>query len=222
MHAIVSVVVAQLIIAWGMFRICVIVAVILLLPLFAGRAGWAQSDQQTFQPRSEPSQQQMGQTARPPDQLDHLFTLLADADDSNWKVLEDEIWELWAQSGSDSFDLLLKRGRDAMDEGDFEAAIDHLSALTDHAPDFAEGWNARATAFFLTGRLGLALDDIARVLTLEPRHFAALSGLGIILEDLGDDTNALEAYRHSLAIHPQNPRVKEAVQRLETAAGRDI
>ncbi|SEW14096.1 Tetratricopeptide repeat-containing protein [Aliiroseovarius sediminilitoris] len=174
---------------------------------------------------SEPSSSAPATTTAPvpmTDKLDQLFVQLAQADDSNWKALEDEIWELWSRSGSDAFDLLLDRGRKAMDAGDFEVAIEHLTALTDHAPDFAEGWNARATAFYLSGRLGLSLDDIARVLTLEPRHFAALSGLGIILEELGDNRGALEAYRLSLAIHPRNPRVKEAVQRLESAEGRDI
>lgn len=156
------------------------------------------------------------------DDLDQLFGMLAQADDSNWQALENEIWDLWSRSGSDTFDLLLERGRSAMEAGDFEAAIEHLTALTDHAPEFAEGWNARATAFFLSGRFGLSVNDIARVLTLEPRHFGALSGLGIILEDLGDRKGALDAYRHSLSIHPRNPRVKEAVQRLETAEGRDI
>ncbi|WP_289041665.1 tetratricopeptide repeat protein [uncultured Aliiroseovarius sp.] len=155
-------------------------------------------------------------------QLDRLFDQLAQADDSNWKALEDEIWDLWSRSGSATFDFLLNRGRKALEGGDLEAAIEHLTALTDHAPEFAEGWNARATAFYLSGRLGLSLDDIARVLTLEPRHFSALSGLGMIMEELGDPKAALEAYRHSLAIHPRNPRVKEAVQRLELAAGRDI
>ncbi len=170
----------------------------------------------------EPSANAPVTTVPAADKLDQLFIMLGDADDSNWKALEDEIWELWSRSGSDAFDLLLERGRKAMDAGDFDVAIEHLTALTDHAPEFAEGWNARATAFYLSGRLGLSLDDIARVLTLEPRHFAALSGLGIILEELGDERGALEAYRHSLAIHPRNPRIKEAVERLESAEGRDI
>ncbi|WP_298571109.1 tetratricopeptide repeat protein [uncultured Aliiroseovarius sp.] len=155
-------------------------------------------------------------------ELDRLLALLRQADDSNWQALEDEVWELWSKSGSDALDLLLARGRKAMEGDDLEAAIEHLSALTDHAPDFAEGWNARATAFYRAGRLGLALDDIARALALEPRHFAALTGLGIIMEDLGDPRRALDAYRLSLAIHPRNPDVKEAVQRLEAADGQDI
>jgi tetratricopeptide (TPR) repeat protein len=82
-------------------------------------------------------------------------------------------------------DLLLQRGKDAMAAGDFPAAIEHLTALTDHAPDFAEGFNARATAYFQAGQLGPSIEDIARTLTLNPRHFGALSGLGMIFEDLG-------------------------------------
>jgi len=155
--------------------------------------------------------------------LDDLFFQLANADDSNWEALETEIWEMWSRSGSAAMDLLLERGRSAMmDEDDIEAAIDHLTALTDHAPRFAEGWNARATAFYLAGELGPSLDDISRTLALEPRHFGALSGLGIILEEMGEPERALEAYRFALAINPQNPDIKEAVSRLDAASARDI
>ncbi|MCK0143815.1 tetratricopeptide repeat protein [Aliiroseovarius sp. F20344] len=155
-------------------------------------------------------------------QLDALFEQLLSADDSNWQALEDEIWALWARSGSASMDLLLKRGQDAIEAGDLERAIDHLSALTDHAPEFAEGWNVRATAFYLTGELGLSLDDIARTLALEPRHFGALTGLGLILEELGDEQRALEAYQHALAIHPHSDDIKGAVARLEQKRVKDI
>ena len=155
-------------------------------------------------------------------QLDALFEQLKSADDSNWEALEGEIWELWSRSGSDAMDLLLRRGQSAMEEGDLERAIAHLSALTDHAPEFAEGWNARATAFYLSGELGLSLNDIARTLTLEPRHFGALAGLGLILEELGDDARALEAFRHALAIHPQSDDIKGAVARLEQKRVKDI
>ncbi|MCK8463671.1 tetratricopeptide repeat protein [Aliiroseovarius sp. S1339] len=201
-----------------MSRLFLIPALVLHMTVAMPGAVAAQVNSQS----GEPSQNTTSAPVAPSGDLDHLFTLLAEADDSNWQALEDEIWDLWSRSGSDTFDMLLERGRKAMDAGDFEAAIEHLTALTDHAPDFAEGWNARATAFFLSGRLGLSVNDIARVLTLEPRHFGALSGLGIILEELGDQKGALDAYRHALAIHPRSPRVKEAVQRLETVEGRDI
>lgn len=155
-------------------------------------------------------------------QLDNLFSQLQTADTSNWEALEGEIWELWSRSGSDAMDLLLQRGQNAIEAGDLERAVAHLSALTDHAPGFAEGWNARATAFYLQGQLGLSLDDIARTLALEPRHFGALTGLGLILEELGDEALALDAYRQALAIHPQSDDIKDAVTRLEQKRVKDI
>jgi tetratricopeptide (TPR) repeat protein len=110
-----------------------------------------------------------------------------------------------------------------MQAGDMEAAIGHLTALTDHAPDFAEGWNARATAYFQAGEYGPSIEDIGRTLTLNPRHFGALSGLGMIFEQLGDEERALEAYKAALAIHPQMEGIKDTVERLETeAAGQEL
>lgn len=112
-------------------------------------------------------------------------------------------------------DLLLKRGQAAMEAGDLEAAVEHFTALTDHAPDFAEGWNARATAYFLMGQFGPSVADIQRTLALNDHHFGALTGLGIILEQLGRDASAREVYAASLAIHPHQEAIKEALERLE-------
>ena len=96
-------------------------------------------------------------------------------------------------------------------------------ALTDHAPDFAEGWNALATAYFQAGEYGPSVEDIGKTLTLNPRHFGALSGLGMILEELGDSEGALAAYKAALAIHPQLETVKASVERLEAdAAGQEL
>ncbi|SPH18647.1 hypothetical protein DEA8626_02187 [Defluviimonas aquaemixtae] len=112
-------------------------------------------------------------------------------------------------------DLLLKRGREAMEAGNLQAAIEHFTALTDHAPHFAEGWNARATAYYLDGEFGPSIADIQRTLALNDHHFGALSGLGMMLEELGRDDDALEIYRAARAIHPHLPNVIEAIQRLE-------
>lgn len=159
------------------------------------------------------------QTAR----LDELFQQLADSDARSAARIEREIWSEWSKSGSPAMDLLLQRGRDAMEDGDIPAAIEHLTALTDHAPDFAEGWNALATAYFQAGDYGPSIEDIARTLTLNPRHFGALSGLGLIFEELGDDARAIEAYKAALAIHPHLTDVEAAVERLETArAGQEL
>lgn len=147
--------------------------------------------------------------------LDQLFDELQTPDLPNWEQVEGQIWTEWSKSGSSAMDLLLKRGRDAMEAGDFAVAIEHLTALTDHAPDFAEGYNARATAYFRDGLYGPALADIARTLTLNPRHFGALTGLGTIFEELGDEEKALDAFRAASAIQPHDPDLLEAIARLE-------
>lgn len=149
------------------------------------------------------------------DALDALFEALKTADATSWEQIEDRIWERWSESGSVSLDLLLERGREAMRDDDFVAAIEHLTALVDTAPDFAEGWNARATAYYSAGLVGPALADIGRTLTLEPRHFGALTGLGLILEETGKLAEAKRAYEAALAIHPHRPDLREAIDRLE-------
>lgn len=155
--------------------------------------------------------------------LDSLFAQLKEADAQEAARLEREIWNEWSKSGSPAMDLLLQRGRDAMAAGDMRTAIEHFTALTDHAPDFAEGWNARATAYFQAGEFGPSVNDIAKTLTLNPRHFGALSGLGMIFEQLDQPAKAVEAYKAALAIHPHLQGVIEAVERLEAeTAGTDL
>jgi tetratricopeptide (TPR) repeat protein len=147
--------------------------------------------------------------------LEQLFAELADPENSRWQRTESDIRRLWSQSGSAAMDLLYRRAEAALDVDDPVRAIEHLTALTDHAPDFAEGWHLRAVAFYKAGEVGPALDDLAHVLVLEPRHWMALSGLGTILEDVGMQDRALRALRASLALHPHQDDVKDAIARLE-------
>ena len=107
----------------------------------------------------------------------------------------------------------------ALASGDIPSAVDHLSALIDHAPDFAEGYNMRATAYFQMGELGLSLADVAKTLALNPRHFGALSGLGMIFEELNELDKALEVYRAALKLNPHLASVQEAVKRLDAQLG---
>ena len=151
-------------------------------------------------------------------EVDELFTELQ-GDTKDWQRIETKILEIWSKSGSDSMDLLLERGRTALQDGDYPKAVEHFSALIDHAPDFAEGYNMRATAYFLMGNYGLSIGDVQRTLALNPRHFAALSGLGIMLEELGDTTNALKAYKSAQALHPHHDDINEAIKRLEKETG---
>jgi tetratricopeptide (TPR) repeat protein len=147
--------------------------------------------------------------------LTELLERLRTPDLPNWDLVEREIYQRWSISGSASADLLLERGLVAMRAEDYDAAYDHLTALTDHAPDFAEGWNARATLFFQLGQYGPSIADIQRVLVLNPDHFGALTGLGIMLEEMGEADAALAAIRAARAIHPHRPDLEDAEQRLE-------
>lgn len=148
-------------------------------------------------------------------ELEALFEGLQDADASALEQIEGRIYEIWSQSGSPSMDLLLDRGREALAEGNAEAAIEHFSALIDHAPDFAEGYNARATAYFQQGRYGLSLADIRETLARNPRHFGAISGLALILEELGQPESALAAWREVEKLHPNREGLADRIRVLE-------
>lgn len=152
-----------------------------------------------------------GQTAK----LDALFDRLKTADEQAAGRIEQEIWIEWSKSGSAAMDLLLERGRRAMSEGQLDLAVEHFTALIDHAPDFAEGWNARATALYQMGQIGPSMADIAQTLRLNPRHFGAMSGFAMILEELDRPEQALEVRKAVKAIHPHAAGVSEAIDRLE-------
>ncbi len=147
--------------------------------------------------------------------VDDLMAQLQVADAGNYQQIEAAILEEWSKTGSPSMDLLIKRGQDAMDAGDPAAAMEHFSALVDHAPDFAEGYANRATAYYLLDEFGPALDDARQALVLNPRHFAVLRGFGIMLEELNRPADALEVYRQVLVIDPAAQDVIDAVGRLE-------
>ncbi len=146
--------------------------------------------------------------------LDELFMRLAQKERPDWESVRNQILVLWSQSGSASIDLLLLRAGKAMDSGDFELALKFLNDLVRLAPKFPEGWNKRATVYYLLNEFGHSVADIERALALEPRHFGALSGLGIILEQLGEKTGAMRAYRRGLEVHPNLPGANEGVERL--------
>ncbi len=129
--------------------------------------------------------------------------------------LDRQLQALWSLSGSASADLLLERGREALDDGDIQGAIEHLTALTDHAPEFAEGWHVRASAFFGIDRFGMAVADLEHALTLNPNHYEAIYGLGLILEVTGQPEKAFQTYERALAIHPHHEEVTNAMNRLK-------
>ena len=151
--------------------------------------------------------------------LDRLFAQLQSANEADAATITQDIWIEWSKSGSAAMDFLLQRGKAALAAGDAQSAIDHFSALIDHAPDFAEGYNARATAYFQIGQLGLSLADVDKTLALNPRPVGALSGLGMIFEELNEPDKALEVYRAALKLNPHLKDLQDAVERLDAQLG---
>ncbi|SPJ23954.1 tetratricopeptide repeat protein [Palleronia abyssalis] len=147
--------------------------------------------------------------------LDDLFAALKQAEGSDAEQIVGKIASEWSRSGSPAMDMLLERGREALAMGQTQVAIGHFSALVDHAPDFAEGYNARATAYFQSQQFGPALADIGRVLDLNPRHIGALTGLAVILSDLGEAQTALAAWREVERLYPASPQAAAAIPLLE-------
>jgi tetratricopeptide (TPR) repeat protein len=156
--------------------------------------------------------------------LDRLFEALKIApDDESAKYIENRIWAVWMASSSDTADLLMGRVKTASEGKDFDLAIKLLDAIIDLKPDYVEAWNRRATIFYLKKDYGRAIADIHEVLAREPRHFGALSGLGIFLQEVGEEKEALEVFRRALAIHPHLERIPDLVKRLSTKIdGRDL
>ncbi|MGF1445688.1 MAG: tetratricopeptide repeat protein [Pikeienuella sp.] len=155
--------------------------------------------------------------------LDALFAALATAGEHEWEPLQQQIMAVLARSDSPTMTFLLSRGTKAMRERDYDTALLFLDDLVRLAPDFAEGWNRRATVHFLMENYAQSVADIQRTLVLEPRHFGAMAGLGIILDRLEQDAEAYRVFQRALEIHPNLEGAKEAVSRLEPdVRGRDL
>src|SRR6202048_4506963 len=155
---------------------------------------------------------------------DFLFgALKAARDEASAKHVEARIWALWMQTPSDTAALLMMRAKAGMDAQQMDTALKLLDAVVKLRPDYVEGWNRRATLYYLKNDYAHSLEDIEQVLVREPRHFGALAGLGIIMKDIGDDKRALDAFRKALAINPHLEKVPELVKSLtEKVEGRDI
>jgi tetratricopeptide (TPR) repeat protein len=156
--------------------------------------------------------------------LDRLFEALKVApDNESAKYVENRIWSMWLATDSDTTTLLMSRVKTAVDAKDLDLGIKLLSAIIDIRPDYIEAWNRRATLYYMKKDFDRSIADIEQVLKREPRHFGALSGLGMIFQELGDDKSALEAFRRALAVHPHLERIPELVKQLtEKVEGRDI
>jgi len=205
-------------------------AAALLLPAFSGTVSG-----QTVAPPSPPHGQAI-EPMQPPKDLprpqrgdrtrnfDFLFGALKAAPDAeSAKQVENRIWALWLASGSDTANLLMTRAKSAIDSNDLDLAIQLLDALVKIKPDYIEAWNRRATIHYMRKEFGQSMQDIRQVLRLEPRHFGAMSGLGMILQEFGDEKHALDVFRRALEVNPHLSKIDEMVKSLtEKVEGRDI
>lgn len=156
--------------------------------------------------------------------LDFLFGALKVApDEASAKHVEGRIWALWTSTRSDTTSLLMARVRAAIEKKQPDVAIKLLDSVVKLKPDYVEGWNRRATLHFLQNDYEKSLLDIREVLAREPRHFGALAGLGMIMQEYGDEKRALDAYRKALEINPHLSNVPDRVKTLtEKVEGRPI
>src|SRR6188472_4392281 len=198
-------------------RIVVLAAVMTAVPL----AAFAQND-----PRVVPPPKAQKKLPEAPSKLpkvgadktrglDFLFgALKAAPDGASAKHVEARIWAIWLQTPSDTAALLMARAKTAVDGQKIDVAIKLLDSVVKLRPDYIEAWNRRATLYYMQNDYGRSLADIREVLIREPRHFGALAGLGMIMQEVGDEKRALEAYRKALAVNPHLEKIPDQVKAL--------
>lgn len=154
---------------------------------------------------------------------DELLESLQTATPEQAMRIDSNLRSEWSKSGSASMDLLLRRGRKALEEEDVSAAIEHFTALTDHAPEFAEGWHGLARAYFEAELYGPCLDALGHVIALNPNHYHAIFGLGALFQRFEDYHRAETAFREVLDLNPHHEEAKEALEALKRQGiGREL
>jgi tetratricopeptide (TPR) repeat protein len=196
------------------FRTILVIAAVVLVAALPASA----QDKDFAQPPEKLPKVQRGQD------LDFLFGALKAAPDAEAaKAVEGRIWALWMVSKSDTANLLMTQVRTAVEAKNLDLAVKLLDSIVVLRPDYIEGWNRRATINFMRKDYTRSIEDIRQVLAREPRHFGALAGLGMIMQELGDDKRALEVYRKAIEINPQMQRIPDLIKTLtEKVEGRDI
>ena len=148
-----------------------------------------------------------------------LLRALRDRDEATRELAEGAIWQVWSRSGDEGVDRLFERGVLEMNIGALDAAIDTFSVIIERKPDFAEGWNKRATAYFLAGELEKSLKDCDEVLRRNPLHFGVLAGYGQIYAGMNQPERALEYFQRALKLNPNMGSVAEAIEDLKRIVG---
>ena len=130
------------------------------------------------------------------------------------RLTERALWEVWSRSGERDIDRLFAVGVEQMNDQQGAAAVQTFSEIIRRKPEFAEGWNKRATVYYVLGEYAKSLADCDEVMKRNPYHFGALSGYGMIYMELNEPARALTYFERALAVNPNLESVAEAVQML--------
>ena len=153
-------------------------------------------------------------------QLEELFQQLQTTESrAETELLQADIWQVWLDTGTPKTDQWMAQGLTAMSDQEYDEAIDLFTQIIEAQPQYAEGWNKRATAYYLRGNYKAAIDDIERTLALEDRHFGALSGLVSIYRTIGDDRGALRTLERLADIMPGDEAVQQQIYRVRGELG---
>jgi Flp pilus assembly protein TadD len=142
-------------------------------------------------------------------QLDELFSqLLTETDAVAIESIESKIWEIWLAHPNTDVERLMLLGTASINAQATADALLIFSQLTESFPNYAEAWNKRATLYYLLGDLDASVADIERTLALEPRHFGALSGLGLVYVQRREFSKAKQAFEDLVSVHPNSPNAR--------------
>jgi tetratricopeptide (TPR) repeat protein len=149
------------------------------------------------------------------ERLDDLFsTLLISTDLTTIRLTENQIWEIWFNHANEDVEQLIQMGVTRMNYNRYAEAMLIFTQLIENFPDYAEGWNRRATLHYILGNLDESVADIEKVLELEPRHFGALSGLGLVYLQQKQLSKAKQAFENLVDLHPNSPNAQENLRRV--------
>jgi len=139
------------------------------------------------------------------ERLEGLFEILSKTEsDIQINKVTSSIWDIWHETNDPSIDVDFYRGLESMRKGDFLMAVAFFTRVIDNNPNFAEGWNKRATVYYMLGKFDASMKDIRETLNLEPRHFGAMDGMGLIFIHLEQFDKAIDIYDQMLKIFPNN------------------
>jgi tetratricopeptide (TPR) repeat protein len=144
-----------------------------------------------------------------------LVEALRDADEVVRALAEQSLWQVWSRSGDVQVDMLFQLGIEQMSQRELQQAIKTFTRVIEKKPDFAEGWNKRATLYYLVGEYEKSLADCEEVVKRNPAHYGALSGFGMIYLQRGQPEKALDYFQRALAVNPNLDQVEAAVKELK-------